>query len=123
MNRDKEGQSSHHRGGSTDTEVEMAFLDLRRAAGPRPPFEASRNLARKDYDRAMTQALIEALKWPAPRYVARASKLGVHTVNVIYDEAKQAYPALLSNLRVPQSFPSPAEAQAWADEHLNGGRQ
>lgn len=58
------------------------------------------------------------------RYVAREVTLGPRSSTWrIYDRERGSWPVLLPvlALKVPQRFASEVEAQAWADEHLNGG--
>jgi hypothetical protein len=52
-----------------------------------------------------------------PRYVARMGTLPA--VPAIYDTKSHGWPVIQSGLKVPQSFPTLDDAQAWADEHLN----
>lgn len=55
------------------------------------------------------------------RYVARRYTLGPRSEAVgIYDRERGSWPVLHAGLRVPGRFGSEEEAQAWADEHLNG---
>lgn len=54
-----------------------------------------------------------------PRYVARVMHSGRYDFNAIYDTESRSWPAVLGGRRVPPSFPTPEEAQAWADEYLN----
>lgn len=55
----------------------------------------------------------------APRYTARMLTSGRFTYPAIYDNERRSYPAILGGRRVPDSFATLEEAQAWADEHLN----
>jgi hypothetical protein len=57
------------------------------------------------------------------RYVAREITLGPRSTTWgIYDRERASWPVMLSRLgKVPQRFDTEAEAQAWADEHLNDG--
>lgn len=103
----------------SEVQIQCAFMDAIEELGPRPPYEVSRNLARKKYDLALMRLVMKAMGWKSPRYVARSTKLGRNTHVVIYDRDDRSYPAFLGDLVVPQGFPTMEAAQAWADEHLN----
>jgi hypothetical protein len=57
------------------------------------------------------------------RYVAREYTRGPRaTAWGIYDRQRGSWPVVigpLASLKVPQSFPTEADAQAWADARLN----